>query len=334
MKSKGGLTRHTRTKHVSNNNSPQNQILEETLQISEVEDLMKQSQESLYKNKCYPEDIRLKIKDHTFKVNTSFMNQVQDIYKKLKKSGDAENFYINYYTNIILKASNFIENLQVPLCTLLTKNFGDKLFHYSKQKEVASEIPSTKAISLKELGALQYLAGYIVKKFITKMRNAKDCFTNDSQAVISLLESFVEDEIETQRLIASQSRGGLTAVKNELQQIFLITEERFRKETDSTTLVSKINIFTISDKLMKVNEVRSIYSALIEISGVKMENEIADNLLEKMLTLYLRVRSFTNAKDITSKHKIKSKKSRSKALRKDIKRSTEDSNKSKKCVND
>ena len=137
------------------------------------------------------------------------------------------------------------------------------------------------------------------------MRNAKDCFTNDSQAVISLLESFVEDEIETQRRIASQSRGGLTAVKNELQQIFLITEERFRKETDSTTLVSKINIFTISDKLMKVNEVRSIYSALIEISGVKMENEIADNLLEKMLTLYLRVRSFTYAKDITSKHKIK-----------------------------
>ena len=68
MKSKGGLTRHTRTKHVSNNNSPQNQILEETLQISEVQDLMKQ--ESLYKNKCYPEDIRLKIKDHTFKVNT------------------------------------------------------------------------------------------------------------------------------------------------------------------------------------------------------------------------------------------------------------------------
>ena len=130
------------------------------------------------------------------------------------------------------------------------------------------------------------------------MRNTKDCITNDSQAVIYLLESFVEDKTETRRLIASQSHGGLTAVKNELQQIFLITVERFKKET----LVSKVNIFTITDTLMKVDEVRSIYSALIKIPGVKMKNEIADNVLEKILTLYLTVRSFTYAKDVTSKH--------------------------------
>ena len=53
---------------------------------------------------------------------------------------------------------------------------------------------------------------------------------------------------------------------------------------------------------MKVNEVTSVYSELIETSGVKMENEITENVLEKMLTLYLRVRSSTYAKDVTSKH--------------------------------
>ena len=94
---------------------------------------------------------------------------------------------------------------------------------------MASKIPSTKAISQKEFGILQYLVVYIVKKVITKMRNTKDYFTNDSQ--LSLLESFVEDKIETQRLIASQSLGVLAAFKNELQQIFLITEESFRKAT-------------------------------------------------------------------------------------------------------
>ena len=60
MKSKGGLTRHTRTNNVCNN-SPHNQILEEALQFSEVEDLIKQSEESSYKTECYPEDIRLKL---------------------------------------------------------------------------------------------------------------------------------------------------------------------------------------------------------------------------------------------------------------------------------
>ena len=54
-----------------------------------------------------------------------------------------------------------------------------------------------------------------------------------------------------------------------------------------------------------------------------MNEETQENLLEKLISLYLRVRSFSTARDITSKHQEEQKASKSKGLRKSIKKSAE-----------
>ena len=70
---------------------------------------------------------------------------------------------------------------------------------------------------------------------------------------------------------------------------------------------------------MNTPDIVSLFSVVSD--GINIQNEIKDNILEKMLELYLRVRSFSFAKDITSKQKKLHDKD--KGLRKEIKRSME-----------
>ena len=53
-------------------------------------------------------------------------------------------------------------------------------------------------------------------------------------------------------------------------------------------------------------------------------NHISKSVLYSIIHLYVRVRSFSLAKDISECHKIKVKKSKAKSLRKEISRSCDD----------
>ncbi len=70
-------------------------------------------------------------------------------------------------------------------------------------------------------------------------------------------------------------------------------------------------------------QVVSLYDSLVENSGVKIDPEVKDNLLENMLKLYLRVRAFSFAKDVIDKH-LALKRKKSKSLRKDIKKAMDE----------
>ena len=71
-------------------------------------------------------------------------------------------------------------------------------------------------------------------------------------------------------------------------------------------------------------DIISLFSAVSD--GTNVQNEIKEeNILQKMLQLYLRVRSFSLAKDITTKQKKlhAQAKAKNKGLRKEIKKSME-----------
>ena len=76
---------------------------------------------------------------------------------------------------------------------------------------------------------------------------------------------------------------------------------------------------SVSGKLMDNPDIVSLFSVVSD--GIDIQNDIKDNILEKMLELYLRVRSFYLAKDITPKQKKLHDKN--KGLRKDVKKSME-----------
>ena len=55
-----------------------------------------------------------------------------------------------------------------------------------------------------------------------------------------------------------------------------------------------------------------------------IDRSVGKDVLHSILGLYVRVRSFSFAKDIIQKHKMKAKQNKTKGLRKEIKRSVEE----------
>ena len=103
--------------------------------------------------------------------------------------------------------------------------------------------------------------------------------------------------------------------------LLLEAEKRFRQETSSKRSFSHIAINRIVDSLMKNMAVVDLYITVLEDCNCYDEQfeEIAFNVLEKLFTLYLRLRSFSLVKDITARLKAKDSIKKGRALRKDLK---------------
>ena len=65
-------------------------------------------------------------------------------------------------------------------------------------------------------------------KFLKRSKKKRN--STDNQNLISVLEHFISDNPQTQHLIPTQPRGELIAVKDELLNVFTVTEETFPKK--------------------------------------------------------------------------------------------------------
>ena len=102
--------------------------------------------------------------------------------------------------------------------------------------------------------------------------------------------------------------------------IFLECEKTFQSFTSQFQPVLKCSDLV---KKMQTNSiVISNFNSLCYDIEPKVIKEISFNLFENILTLFTTVRSFSFAKDITEKHKIKSNKSKSPSLQREIKKSS------------
>ncbi len=173
-KTEGGLKRHSEKKHPTNNQQGAecvNTVNSKVLNEADIIELVQEAKNELAKNKCYPQLLREKIDEHQFRLTEELHNSLLDAYSILKKCADAEKFFSFFYGKIVLKASQLIPGLQQPMSTLLAKHLGDKmLFFFRKPKQLLSpEVPS---ITDKEIGGLQYLAGYVVHKILKRQETA------------------------------------------------------------------------------------------------------------------------------------------------------------------
>ena len=70
-------------------------------------------------------------------------------------------------------------------------------------------------------------------------------------------------------------------------------------------------------------DVFSNFSSIVNDSGVNLEDEVINNLLEKMLHLYFRIQTFSTARDLTLKHNCEKRSTKGKGLRKHLKNAGE-----------
>ena len=151
-----------------------------------------------------------------------------------------------------------------------------------------------------------------------KSRNKKDTSSHELQALVRSLKS----SESTNSFISARSRGGLGAPSDALLGILEEAEISFRKHVgpgDITNSIRNIPMDMICVSTLDSPLVKSLWHNIVLDSGVEKSCSTEKLLLENIVKLYLRVRSFSYAKDYISKYKIKEKRTKSKAIRKDLK---------------
>ena len=78
----------------------------------------------------------------------------------------------------------------------------------------------------------------------------------------------------------------------------------------------------IVDVLLQKSELRSKWNMLVEECGCEITKRRFIIFLDQILSLFIKIQSFSYAKDIVQKYKFQQKATKRKGLRKEIKRAT------------
>ena len=120
------------------------------------------------------------------------------------------------------------------------------------------------------------------------------------------------------------NRGGLWKISYVVEQIFTIAELHF-KEKLSGRHVAKIDKDDMVSNLEKNHEVNALLAEWVYSSELDVSKDQSADILHEVLVLYVTVRSFSFAKDVINKYKNGKKISKSKALRTELKRASDES---------
>ena len=123
-----------------------------------------------------------------------------------------------------------------------------------------------------------------------------------------------------QVLVDAKDRGGLWKVNNRALNIFVVCEKVFLQSTANFSL--KIQSQVIVETVLRDVLVMSDMKAICRDADQKVDKEVAKNLFENLVLLFIRVRSHSFAKSIREKHKTSHKAGEKRSLRTEIKQSS------------
>ena len=106
--------------------------------------------------------------------------------------------------------------------------------------------------------------------------------------------------------------GGLWSITQPAQNIFFRTEHYFRQQTFKSGLL-KIDIAGITESAIVDSQVISSFQSMVSDAEIVTISNVNKDVLHAIVSLYIRVRSYTFAKDVIQSNKIQ-------ALRKEIMR--------------
>lgn len=102
-------------------------------------------------------------------------------------------------------------------------------------------------------------------------------------------------DVADNRLVTCMNRGGLWAIRKEIETVFLITENNFRAGKHMSGILNHQNMVSraIKDDCLK-NSFSSIFSEI----DICPSSGLVKDLLYCIVALYVRVRCFSYARDI------------------------------------
>ena len=164
-------------------------------------------------------------------------------------------------------------------------------------------------------------SGYIVHKLHNKFRFSKNFSSSEYKIqCVNILKACKTDSDDTQTLVNARDRGGLWKVNKRMQDLFRKCECIFRSKTSQFTV--KIVCAEIVNIMLQDCTISTNFKSICYDVDPKVNSEIGLNLLEQMLTLFVRLRTFSYAKDTREKYKAAKKLSRKRSLRTEIKQAS------------
>ena len=131
-----------------------------------------------------------------------------------------------------------------------------------------------------------------------------------------IIKAGKKESDDKQKLISSLNRGGLWLITEQADKLLKKTEKQFRLLAKPG--VQRIDFVTITNKSVTDSDVLSNYNLMVADADCKADDHVAKDVLHCIINLYVQVRSFSTARDIIQKYKVKSKQNKNKSLRKEI----------------
>ena len=321
-KSKSGLKRHITVKHKDTSNEGEQH---RELGFVAYSRIVEKAKLKIVDNKIYPKEIRDEIESFTNLEDLSAeFSEIQSLHKLFKKCRNAERFYACCYSTIVLNA---VKGLTRNGATLLSRKVTNCLLVHSKEKieNHTSTCSLLTKLSSEEKAGLQYIGGYVLHKLHNKHVNTNK--SSESKQAISILKAGKardQDATQCQRLTSSLTRGGLWPLQRMLNQ-FLRGLNTISGFVTSDNNFQNIDVTSVISRSVHDVEVVSAYNSMLLDSELMINKGVAKDVLHTIIELYVKVRSFSFAKDIIQRHNMKLKQLKSKALRKEISRASKES---------
>ena len=308
-KSKGGLTRHTNSKH---SEGPSGRSYA-TLCEDDVAKIIKAIKDKIIEEKLYGAEI---ISGLDGVVSTeAFFSALLPIYQTFCRKTNQDKLLESFY-GLIPRSCELLSCQDYRIANLVMIHVPEHLIKFSQSNQTMVEsLPKDQAhLDPAEYGPLTYVRGYVIAKLYQLSRTQK---AENSQELQRLLQSIKTSE--PNNYISAQTRGGLVTPSRDLVNILEITEICFRKHIDQNeTALRNIPIETIVDLTLSSPIVKSLWDNIV--SEAQPSSCTQKLCLENILKLYIRVRSFSYARDFITKYNNKAKQLKKKALRTDLKR--------------
>ena len=171
LKTQGGLMHH-KCKHV---------LISDKDFEEKMCDLIENTKKGNFS--CYPDDIKSAIINYHDHSTPLFLADTKIIVEAFMNRNDADTFYASYFSKIVINA-NFYFQLSGPECTLFAKTLGDKILCNFSKTNSGEPVESFKPISEREMGGLQYLAGYVLRKLKSAAQKNKNRTAGDAELSI------------------------------------------------------------------------------------------------------------------------------------------------------